>query len=905
MKIYFGLGLDDSPLPVPEYHEGNIQYLGPQGFLYVMESHLGLAGHANDNEFLRIEQFRQAIIWYLNQWPKPFFRASFDADQFATATELLNRRDELLLANWSFQEEPNMPERLRFFCRIEAALKDADKEVIFIDAGYADRFNALFEQVNQVEHPIKQISCNTPEHLLPQHYQRFFRLLQDQKVTLEYTTSNQEWSENDLGQFQRWLQKEGTSSEKLELAGDGSLIILQGKRETDLASYLAKIFRLNTTLQPACLIPNKNRALDNAIIQEGLPSMGILSASLARPTLQVLKLITVFLWNPIDPFKILEFVSLAVKPLEDGLAKTIAQLISQTPGLNGESWNINISRYFERLSERAQQDSSIDVKKVREQFNYLFERRRYDASGTVPKKEAIELFFRLQQWAYQAYDESGNTNQSLFVLSEQAKRIKELLETLPEDQLTHLQLERVVRTIYEPAPVEFKLREEGHYSYTHHPAAFVGTVDKLVWWNFIDQEKDHFFSRWYQKERTFLTKRQVILETPLEENNRLLWCRNQPIFNTQNQLILVVPERIDGSIVHPHPLMSDLEAGFKSLESIRVNIDNQAGERWLEQYYSIPKQYKIRTLQLGKPKPFIYTSSLQKIAEREHETFSSLENLLYYPYQWVFRHKIRLRASSILSVVKDHTLMGNLAHRFFEKLLARDVSNWNKEQVDQWIDREAPKLFNQEGAVLLMYGREPERINFIQRIKYAAWSLINILNQNGWKVHGSEQDLEANFLERPIKGRADLVLQNEEDWAIIDLKWRGASRRERLIRNEEDLQLVLYSKLLNRDESWAHTAYFIMERGKMIARNNRAFKNIQTVLEDADHEEVNQQILDRMEATFAWRLEQIQQGQIEIRCQATQKELEEIYAEQLLDLLEMKRDDAPFDDYRTLINLVQ
>ena len=145
---------------------------------------------------------------------------------------------------------------------------------------------------------------------------------------------------------------------------------------------------------------------------------------------------------------------------------------------------------------------------------------------------------------------------------------------------------------------------------------------------------------------------------------------------------------------------------------------------------------------------------------------------------------------------------------------------------------------------------------------------------------------------------------------ILDLKWRGAAMRERVIRNQEDRQLVLYSKLLTEDDSWAHTSYFIMENGKMIARNNLAFKNITVVSPDVDHTAVNQEILQKMEATYTWRMQQLAAGKVEIRCEQTCGDLEDIYyqtesSETINQLLEMKDGNAYFDDYRTLINLVE
>ncbi len=96
-----------------------------------------------------------------------------------------------------------------------------------------------------------------------------------------------------------------------------------------------------------------------------------------------------------------------------------------------------------------------------------------------------------------------------------------------------------------------------------------------------------------------------------------------------------------------------------------------------------------------------------------------------------------------------------------------------------------------------------------------------------------------------------------------------------------------------------------MEQGKMIARNALAFKNASSVAPEADHLQINERIFERMAKTYRWRLEQIKKGQIEIRCQHTLEELEETYGSELLEVLEMKTENAFFDDYRTLINLIE
>ncbi len=125
-----------------------------------------------------------------------------------------------------------------------------------------------------------------------------------------------------------------------------------------------------------------------------------------------------------------------------------------------------------------------------------------------------------------------------------------------------------------------------------------------------------------------------------------------------------------------------------------------------------------------------------------------------------------------------------------------------------------------------------------------------------------------------------------------------------MIRNGEDLQLVLYARLLPPPENWAHTAYFILEEGKMIARNKSAFRDALSAHDTDDHRDACAQIFERMERTFRWRMTQLEKGVLEIRTARTAPELDALYAETLIDLLEMKSEDARWDDYRTLLDFL-
>ena len=903
-KIIFGLQLGDQQLPrFSQEITGGVHLLGPKGFLQYLETRLGLTGHPGNNDHIRTEQYRQALNLCVKNKSADCFQRSFAADPFATATALLELRDELLLSGWDFSVEKEMPDRLHGLATIENILQ-SDDHSIRLDAGFADRFKMVSERIDWLLPEFPVVYLNEPKELLPPHFIGIFEQLEKVGFSIKNlpikSTSKED---SDLGRLKKSILSPG--AKKFTPSGDGSLLIVQSKRDTELAAWTAKLIAKNPDFQPACLIPEKNRTLDLSLGQEGLPSLGMLSASSARPSLQILKLVPTFLWNPIDPYKIMEFVTLAVKPLSDDLAVRIARQMAATPGLRSDSWYAMQEQFFEQLTERAQEDSTIDVAAVREQYNFWFNRKRYSLSKSVPKTEVIEIYDYIAEWARQEFADTDEQNTSLLVLAEQANRIVDLLYALPQnmDFLTPLQLERIVRTIYEPAPITFEEQAVGHLPYTYQPASVIGEIDHLLWWNFIQNEPDHFFSRWYPSELDFFTKKKITLNTPEKENKLLLWQRNRPIIHATNQLILCIPEKVKGADVHTHPLFDELVAYTTSLEKITLDLNESNIPSIFTKLFELPVKEKIPRRKLSRPQLFLNIDHPELADQNEKESFTSLKDLFYYPYQWVFRHKARLQSSSILSIVKDVTLMGNLSHRFFELLFKEDITKMDRAAVADWIDITAPDLLKKEGTVLLMYGREPEKISFLNKVKYSAWSLVEMIQKNGWKVRGTEIGLGGKFANLPIKGKADLVLERNDEIAVIDLKWRGAKWRSDLIKSEDDLQLVMYSQMLSDKTDWAHTAYFILENGKMISRNNLAFKQAIPVSPDLDFQEVNQRIWEKMIRTYEWRLKQLANGIVEVRTSQTADELEEEYGAELLELLEMHRKDAPFDAYRTLINV--
>ena len=953
MIVQFGLDIEERRFPEyitqPEPVE---QYCGPKGLLHLLERHLGIR-YPERQEYLRFEQYRQILEVHLQQHPAAFYAASFKADKIATAVALLERRDELLLNGWNFQLTADLPQRLRTWAELEALAYEGTPTVLHL--GYAERYQRIRQAIGQAPLPLEKIYLTEPLALLPPHLRQLLQQLEQTGIALIHPTTPTPTLGTDLGHLQAALLQQDHPKHRVQ--ADGSLLILRAKRETQAAEYVAKLIQLNPQWRPLCLIPNKNRALDNSLVEEGLPSMGIASESIARPTLQVLKLASTFLWKPIDPYKILEFVSLPNTPLDKRLARGIARLMAQKPGLFSGSWNAMVRDFYESLetqinaapttAEREEWQARKD--KAQAQYRFWFVRRRYDSHEAVPKREVIELYRYVSQWAkdqeeetkqlidslqksinkastphdkatlYQHHKEDlQNALPALEALRIQSGNLVQVLEALPESEasLPYLRLERLVRTVNEPAAVRFRSAELDHLPYVHHGGAVVRPAPEVLWWNFVQSEREAGFSKWYRPERAYLKKRGIHLETPQEENARLLWQRRQPVLQAQQRLILVWPDYIDGKAQLPHPLWGDLCAalGEGHLEALTLDLNEAKTAPLWEQCYTLPEQQSLPPTSLGQTPTHFQLPAATAWEPKVMESFSSLDLLLYYPYQWLFRHQVQLSRGTVWKIVEERRLEGNLAHRLFELLLTEvkgQEQDWTKAKVFTWVDDHTQDLLEREGAVLLMYGQEARRIGWVQKVRQAAWTLIYNLQQNNWRIRAIEHPVEGAVGAMQLRGVIDLVLEREHlgqtEYAIVDLKWRGKNHFLRKMANGEDLQLVIYSRLLDVPVTWVHTAYFIMGSETFVARNRRAFRSAQVTPDtEQSFQEVHQGIWDKIEATYHWRLEEVAAGRIEVRTEETLSELEEylqeaIDFEQMLQLLEMKQESARYDDYRVLI----
>ncbi|MEY4259662.1 MAG: hypothetical protein RL656_635 [Bacteroidota bacterium] len=895
-KIVFGLQLDNKVPPIGMGEE-NIEYFcGPQQFTIFLEKRFGIKPPEDQQVAIRTDVYRQHLASHLSEHPDAFFRHSFSSDPFATAQTLLNLRDSLKQAGWKGDDNEDAPPRIRTLSLIE---DDLNKNK-FWPKGWTDRQLDILEKI-----PFKVIRqlviyLVEPFDLLPVYWQQVLSALENKGAQIQQISSAPAASEDsDLSQFQRFIHTlPSGDTPKLKAKGDGSLCLFTGKRDTELAGWLAKWLNENQSWDPILLLPDKTRTLDNALILEGLPSLGLQTRSDARPVLQLLKLVPEFLWQPLDPVKLLAFLTLPQQPIPWDLSKILASNLASKPGLFGHDWQVDLNKFKESVSPEIWDD-------MKKEYDFWFTRKRYSQKDLVPKSDLLELFTQVNSWSQSVLSD----HESSMSISSQTQILINLIDNLPETHLSHLDIVRIIRTALEPIARSPVQAQKNHIRVTHHATAILEPIDDLIWWTFTEREPDYFFAKWYVHELYYLQGKGVLPDLPMKDNQRLSWYRKQAFLKTKKRLFLFLPERVEGAEIQPFPLFGDLNACFDNLDTLKISLDFHLSGEYPD--FPLLAAFNLPNLQSIIPAPptavplFLHIDTLLELPERKDESFTSLESLFYYPHKYVFQYKLGLYKAKSLEIIGEKRLYGNLAHRLFEQLI-KDTDYWYKEEIiiQQWIEESLPVLFEQEGATMLQYGKEPERSVLSRKLTQGVLKFVKIMKNDGWEPDSVETKLTGTFCDKPVSGIVDIILKKGNDRAIIDLKWSGKNYRMDLLKNKEDLQLALYYSLLHQTGSFdnVYTAFYIIESGELISRNMRIANEGISNFSIEDPKVTYAEILSKMSNTFHWRKEQLSRAQIEIRNGKNSALLEEQYGS-LLELLEMKREDSIFDDFKALVNL--
>ena len=866
MKIYFGLNLDGYRAPKVEAAFDQLT-CGPKGLLQILETRLGLRS-LPVSPFRRVLQFRQAVLEAAKQSPV-YFRASSKPDSLATARVLLGWRDGLIESGWNGLATQNDPPRLRDLAGLETIVRAS------VSPGDADRLAAV-HQALAVRSPgelrLEVLDCR--EHLPP-----LWQAVCDQlHAGYPKPTSSPAGAKpaaaggTDLLRYQAFL--EGKCKGTFKPKNDGSLLVLTAHSEITLARAVAQIIAHRDKNQHLTLIAGAQAGiLDQALVAEDEPVVGLQLRSAARPIPQLLLLALRLCWQPINPGALLEFLTHPASPVGKLLRQRLSEALVASPGICGPQWNEAITGAREASSHYGDKaEVQAALKKIDEDLERWVLMERFDPVIGAPGAKLSEFCMELSRWAAARSASPGASEIQtghFQLLSSIAADLAEVLSGMAH--ISELELEKLLQELGS-AGWEGEVSEPqlGHVTCAHHPQAVIDPAEQIVWWDFSEPSESKPLP-WSQTEQRAFEAHGARFMPPEVQAELKVKSWTRPLLAAGKQLVLVCPKQRDGGSLPKHPLFARLLAVTDS-NPPRLPTRDLDQELYAQQATAPLTFAPLLHRPLPQPRRWWKLPDGKWLRPRSKQSYSSLEKFISAPFNWVLMYPARLQRGPVtkLKLCPDFALKGTLLHRLLDLLLAASPAQigWitcHRRDLESWCDRTWPVLLEQEGATLLLPGNLSESLSLLDLAKRALWELLQQLRAA--KVTSARTNVgtdEVGFIGGTLFGYIDLLVTNQAGHdAVVDLKLGGGKWRQEELKFNRQLQLAVYGYLQQHSQqSWPEAAYYILGQQRLLTQTDQYFPKA-TVQKTAVPNIGLENCWKDFEAVWRWRREQLDAGWIE------------------------------------------
>ena len=896
MKIHFGstFGFENVyprlAVPAGAAVIGEIQ-LGQKGLLEFLEMHLGVK-QSDVNDALRISHYKRAIAKSLN-FMNLYVRSSFEIDAWGSAQQLLRWRDQLVLALWDFEcDDPDL-DRLISLSVIEKYTED-------MPLGVNDRWKIVYAILENktLKLPLEELVIYENKNNIHPFFKAFFERLSEHGVKIEWFKSEKQLQDSDLSLFQRKINGEKIS--KKEPQKDGSLLLIRADNDKIIADCLGEYFTQQEKANPLFIIPNRGEVLEEAFVNRGKGAFGYNESIEHGAFDQLLILMSLFIWKPIDPERLVQFLLLPSGPLNKKLKQKLAKAFADKAGIGNDKWEAAIIDFclkghkedlgkkftkdgnflkdlYHKAIEKLQKENPTfkkELKQTKDKLSYWFEREKFHPEKGANVSEVVKLYTDLKSWAdkYRHSIQEDTLEQmdfkgALKKLSQQCLYLLKIIEneTSEKSKVTRIKLNKWINSIHSNRVAKSNFIQRESFDYVTNPANIKSESEVIVWWNF--QEEGNPLAgdpRWSASEQSVVGAERIHQPDSIVDQWYERLCNG--VLNCGKQLILCVPDKIKGQQFEVNPLYRDLEACFENLHGLiyklnfnekKISLADTTVELIAKDKKSLPQRNTHWEI-----------NGDLNFEKKKHESFSSLSKLFFYPYAYVLNYQLGIKPINIPEVAVTPLLKGNVAHNTAELFWKVEgciklSPEKRKEKLKACFD----EVIAEEGAIFNLKKFELSLKELETTVVDSLSHLIQQIDDNDWKFAEAEQRkyLEGSL---PLTGFIDLVLTRKKngktEYAIVDLKWGGFARKKDEFSKEQEVQLLIYDKLLNKSGKKIYLHYYILSSKKMLSRTNGAFENAFVIDSQTSDELVRTNLWDKITNTYNGRWEELNKGLIEV-----------------------------------------
>jgi len=831
--ISLGLHLDGQRASTPADRLGRVT-VGPLGLLTILETQLGLLGE-RPSQSERIVQYRDSLKKVDS--PSRFYHETFATDELGTAATLLGWRDSWYLHGWDGKFAQVAEQRLTDL----AAVEECARGVVAPSIG--ERLRAVLEVMGRRRPAISEVRLHDPLGTFSGRWRDVLG-----KLPLVDASAATEPSKGGfLGRLQGSLIEaaRGCAVSSIAWQADDTVMVVRAETRALASAWLAAQVRTTSSLVVA---PSDGADLDIAIVGAGRPGLGLREPSAFRPSLQVLALALEILWEPLNFYGLMQFLTHPICPVPGFVRRQLAAKVADRPGIGGRRWESVMSEIADHYGDNA----DAVLQKVRP----WVEHPRFAQDMGAPVEVVQERVERLADFFRARLGDTDQANRIAYNAGySQCRACAESLRALKAQGVAAIrprQLQKLVAqaTAHGSENPLLVAEVDAGLAITH-PAAAVEPIDQVIWWQLTMPVLPSVYP-WSAAEIRSLAQAGVELPSMDEQlaHTTQHWLR--PILAARKKLVLVLPPK--GEEVHPVWQMIEAVVDRAVIQPLEALLTTATSSSQAIVHKGLPQRKRWWQLPDGIHVPL-----------RQKESFSSLELLLFNPYHWLLRYPAQLRPSRIIALGGDFRMLGNLAHALVEAFYARaDALQMSDRAFDTWFTQTFERLVIEEGALLLMPGRRSDLEGFRHRLCQAVTRLRQQMAKAGIAQVTPEMELSGNFAGGDLSGFADLVVQKSDtDFGIVDMKWSGAKKYPEKLKQNRHLQLAIYAELFRQKNGvWPSVAYYILDRARFFAPDTRLFPDADAVASQSG--ENTAQLWQRFNASWCWRKAQIEAGRFEV-----------------------------------------
>jgi hypothetical protein len=740
-----------------------------------------------------------------------FYTRSHAVDRLGTAAALLAWRDGLLDAGWDGSPVPDGGPRLDALAELEAGAAP-------VPPGRADRLARVDREL--AARPCRiydDVALADAEALWPARWRRVLASLRrggTEVGPLEPPVVERAPASTDLGRLQASIL--GDAVAEPQVAGDGSLVLLRAPTSHELAEALAAFLRAEARPATVIIRGGEHAALDAALAGQGLATLGSSAASPHRPALQVLSLAIELAFEPRDPYRVLELLTLPIGPLQGLVGWSLARAIVQAPGIGGPGWRAAKEWLEEQVAARSA-DPKAAARRIARIAEWL-ERPGTPRGERAPRANLLAVAVRVEEWLRGRIGRAKD-DAVLAVAYAQAREFRGALAADARDALSLVEA-RALADRVTAAGLATRLAEEraGRIDHVDEPGALLVSRADVVFWHAVaGTERRVAASPLREDERAALSSAGVILpdlDRLLEDEGRA-WRR--AVLAARRRLILAIPDTSAGTPSRAHPLWDEIVGRLDASDEALSRLTSTARQLRAGR---VPVAALCRPA-LPEARP-TWQLPAGAIPRALRHSATSLDALLRCPLRGVLQGAAHLSSGAVAALPGDPVIAGNLGHRLVQRLHELDLLATDRETLERRARELLSELLPEQGAPWLLPGRAFDREQYTEILVRAALDLGRGLSVSRMTSVDVEREIALPWNDRELVGRIDLLVNDARGRpVVIDLKWGGSSHARRL-QSGTALQLALYARAAGATSA----AYFALKTARFLAVEDGLFTGV-------------------------------------------------------------------------------